>query len=257
MRRKLKTTFIPMVAALSMLLGPSGAAAASGARDQKPDETIQAMVVHRLDEHHLSKGGNIQVSVKDHQVILSGTVETLAQKRKAEEQAREVDDAVQVNNQLTVKVEDLSDQQIAENVGKAIRSYVFYDIYDWVSGNVQKGVLTLTGSAHLPWGVRDYERLAEGVGGVKEIHNQIQTLPTSDFDDQLRVQLARAIYGSPWLDRYAIQPYPPIHIIVDNGRITLEGVVDSQMDRTIAEQVARSRVLAFDVVNHLQVGNRG
>lgn len=238
-----------------LLLAVLGAPVVNAAPDQQADETIRAMIEHRLNEHHLNKKDSIQVAVHDHQVTLTGTVETLAQKQRAEEQARAVDDAVQVTNQLTVRAEDVTDRQIAENVGKAIRSYVFYDIYDWVEGKVQDGVLTLSGYTVAPWRVQDYERLAESIEGVKEIHNQIQSLPTSIFDDQLRVTLARAIYQASGFERYALQPHPPIHILVNNGHVTLEGVVSSTMDRTIAEHIARSRVLAFEVVNHLQVGS--
>lgn len=241
-------------AAAALLLASLGAATAGAAASQRPDDTIRAMIEHRLAEHHLNKNGAIQVAVNEHQVTLTGTVETLAQKEKAEEQARAVDDAIQVNNQLTVQVPDVTDRQIADNVAKAIRSYVFYNIYDWIEGNVQDGSLTLSGYTIAPWRVHDYQRLAEGVIGVKEIHNQIQTLPTSIFDDQMRLALARAIYHYPGFERYAMQPYPPIHIIVNNGHVTLEGVVGNTMDRTIAEQIARSRVLAFEVVNHLRVG---
>lgn len=243
-------------AAPLLLLVTLGSTTARAAASQQSEQTIRAMIEHRLSEHHLNKEGTIQVAVTDHQVNLTGTVETLAQKRKVEEQARAVDDAVQVNNQLTVQAQDVTDPQIADGVAKAIRSYVFYNIYDWIEGNVQDGVLTLRGYTIAPWRVQDYGRLAEGVPGVKEIRNQIQALPASIFDDQMRVALARAIYHYPGFEHYAMQPYPPIHIIVNNGHVTLEGVVSSAMDRTIAEQVARSRVLAFDVVNHLRVGDQ-
>lgn len=234
------------------LLGTATQGRAASA-DQATDQAIQTMVEHRLERHHLTSGNSIQVAVSDHTVTLSGRVRTLAEKRRAEEQARAVDDDAQLQNQLVVEAADLSDQQIADQVAKAIRSYVFYDIFDWVDGNVQNGVLTLKGFTHEPWRVQDYGRLAENVAGVREIHNQIQALPTSIYDDQLRVALARAIYHYTGFERYGLQPYPPIHIIVDNGHVTLEGVVNTELDRTLAEQIARTRVLAFDVVNHLRV----
>ena len=81
-------------------------------------------------------------------------------------------------------------------------------------------------------------------------------LPTSPFDDDLRVRIAQAVYGDPALQKYALSPQKPIRIVVDNGRVTLAGVVDSQMDKTIAETRAKSVPNVFSVQDNLVVANQ-
>ena len=83
------------------------------------------------------------------------------------------------------------------------------------------------------------------------LHNQIQVLPVSTFDDNLRATIARSIYGSSLFQRYANSALPPIHIIVFNGRVILKGVVATNLERTQAELMARTRGMAFEVVNEL------
>ena len=91
------------------------------------------------------------------------------------------------------------------------------------------------------------------IAGVSEINNQIKVLPLSNYDDEIRLRALRTIYGSSTLSKYALGANPPIHIIVDNGRVVLKGVVANTMDRQIAESLVRSNSLAFDVKNELQV----
>ena len=85
------------------------------------------------------------------------------------------------------------------------------------------------------------------------MENKIHVLPVSPFDDQIRVAAFRAIYGTPELNRYAHQAVPPIHIIVENGRITLEGVVANESDRNLAYMKALEVPGAFSVTNHLAI----
>ena len=85
------------------------------------------------------------------------------------------------------------------------------------------------------------------------LQNNLEVLPLSTFDDRLRLQVARAIYGDPFFIHYANQALPPIHIIVKNGNVTLEGVVASTMDRTKAEMAALHAGLSFSVVDNLRV----
>jgi hyperosmotically inducible protein len=89
------------------------------------------------------------------------------------------------------------------------------------------------------------------VAAVTSIDNQIEVLPVSQFDNDLRFRIARAIYSNHNFRPYASMVNPPIHIIVDRGRVTLEGVVNSQVDRMLARSIASS-FLAFDVKNELQ-----
>jgi hyperosmotically inducible protein len=94
------------------------------------------------------------------------------------------------------------------------------------------------------------------VPGVESVTNELEVLPTSFFDDRLRIQVARAVYRDPSLNRYAIQAVPPIHIIVNNGHVTLEGVVNNEMEKNIAGIRASSAGLSFgQVTNNLRVEN--
>jgi len=161
--------------------------------------------------------------------------------------------AAPVNTSTVNSAAISSDQQLANKVASALRRYPYYDIFDWISGNTKDGVVTLQGAVHQPFHKSDYERLAAAVHGVKKVVNNLQVLPASFFDGQLRVAAARAIYRDPTFQTLAIQPNPPIHIIVDGGRIRLEGVVMNQMERQLAEMNVRSRTMAFDVVNDLKV----
>ncbi|HUR20560.1 MAG TPA: BON domain-containing protein, partial [Vicinamibacterales bacterium] len=87
--------------------------------------------------------------------------------------------------------------------------------------------------------------------GVTQVSNRIQVLPVSQWDDQLRIQLARAIYGNANFQGYGTMANPPIHIIVENGRVTLEGVVNSEVDRVLARSIAGS-FLSFELKNELK-----
>jgi hyperosmotically inducible protein len=91
---------------------------------------------------------------------------------------------------------------------------------------------------------------------VVEVKNQIEVLPTSTFDDQTRVAAARAIYGDPRFVRYANRSLPPIHIIVNNGKVFLKGAVANPMEKQLAETLVRTEVLSFDVVNELTVDSQ-
>jgi hyperosmotically inducible periplasmic protein len=120
---------------------------------------------------------------------------------------------------------------------------------------VENGVVTLQGD------VRDYPSrdsalsIAETTRGVKDVVDNINVLPVSPMDDDIRLRVARAIYGNSSLSRYGTDPQRPIRIVVDNGRVTLYGVVDTQGDKTQAEMQARSVPNVFSVDNKLMVAS--
>ena len=150
-----------------------------------------------------------------------------------------------------------SDNQLAEEVAHAIRMYPRYDIFDWVEGTVQNGVVTLTGAVREPFHKDDYGKIVARIPGVKQVNNELRVLPLSTFDDQIRWAAANTIYRDPMFTSYAIQPNPPILIIVENGKVTLKGVVANPMEKQIAETKLRTNVMAFDVTNDLQVEELG
>ena len=147
-----------------------------------------------------------------------------------------------------------ADPDLASKVGHEIRMYSWYSIWDNIDIRVVNGNVDLMGQLSQPYKKSDLQKIVGGIPGVKGVTNELQVLPLSDMDNRLRVQIARAIYRDAVLSRYGMQPVPPIHIIVDNGHVTLEGVVSTEMEKNIAGMRAASAGLSFGpVVNNLRV----
>jgi osmotically-inducible protein OsmY len=148
------------------------------------------------------------------------------------------------------------DQALASKIRKEIALYPRYTIWDNVTIHVHDGHVKLDGQVSQPFKKNDMGRLAQHVPGVASVTNSLEVLPLSRFDDQIRIQVARAIYRDPVLSRYGIQANPPIHVIVKNGHITLEGVVSTAMEKQVAGLRAASAPASFGpVVNNLRVEN--
>src|SRR5713101_3163959 len=177
--------------------------------------------------------------------------------REAEEQAKHAGKGVLVQNNLSVADAGKSDDQLAQAVSHALRMYPRYDIFDWVEGTVQNGVVTLRGAVREPFHKDDYGKIVAGIPSVTQVKNELRVLPLSTFDDQIRWAAASTIYRDPMFTGYAIQANPPIHILVENGKVTLKGVVANPMDKQVAEARVRTNVMAFDVNNDLQVEELG
>lgn len=141
-------------------------------------------------------------------------------------------------------------QRVLSRVADAIVSYPRYTVFDYVDGDYERGTLTLWGKVTQPFKRTDIERLVQRLEGVEQVVNEIEVLPVSTFDDRLRQDIARAIYGNPSFWQYASMPNPPIHVIVDRGRVTLVGVVQSEVERQLARSLATS-LGAFSVTNNL------
>jgi hyperosmotically inducible protein len=129
----------------------------------------------------------------------------------------------------------------------------YYGVFDNLSYRVDGGNVTLMGQVTRPTLKSDAGNVVKRIEGVERVDNQIQVLPLSPMDDGLRVAEYRAIYGHPGLDRYAMQAVPPIHIIMENGKVTLEGVVATQADKDMAGIRANGVSGVFSVVNNLRV----
>lgn len=145
------------------------------------------------------------------------------------------------------------DDAIAHKVLHEIRSYPYYTIWDDVNFKVENGTVHLVGEVTQPWKKSALNKSITGIPGVVTLDNELKVLPLSPFDDQLRAQIARSIYRDPVLSRYRIQVVPPIHIIVDNGHVTLTGVVNTQMEKEVAGIRANSSLSFGAVTNDLRV----
>jgi hyperosmotically inducible protein len=146
------------------------------------------------------------------------------------------------------------DSAIAKKLTHEIRMYPRYTIFDNISFRVNEGAVELLGEVSQPFKKSDLGRIAQAVPGVTGVSNEIKVLPLSPMDNRLRFQVARAVYGDPVLSRYGLQSVPPIHVIVDNGHVTLEGVVSTEMEKNVAGIRASGAGLSFGpVTNNLQV----
>ena len=133
----------------------------------------------------------------------------------------------------------------------------FYGVFDHLAFQVDGGKVTLLGAVTRPSLKESAERVAKQVEGVETVVNQIDVLPPSSADDRIRMATYRAIYGQTGLDRYALRAVPPIHIVVKNGNLRLEGVVANEADKNLAGIQAKSVPGVFSVENNLRVEGQG
>jgi hyperosmotically inducible periplasmic protein len=148
-------------------------------------------------------------------------------------------------------VADRKDFQVLKDVVKSVDRYTQFTIFDDLNASVKDGVVTLTGKVTMPYKKDDIQRRIAKIDGVRSVRDQVGVLPVSQFDDELRYRVARAIYGHSNFWNYAIMPNPPIHIVVEHGRVTLTGVVGSNVDRVLARSLA-TQFGALKVTNDLK-----
>jgi hyperosmotically inducible protein len=141
--------------------------------------------------------------------------------------------------------------QVLNDVGREVRQYVRFTIFDDVSASVEDGVVRLIGKVTAPYKRDDIAARVARVPGVREVQNEISVLPVSPFDDDLRLRIARAIYGNSAFWHYAAMANPPIHIVVEHGRVTLTGTVNSNVERMLARSLATT-FGALSVKNNLK-----
>jgi hyperosmotically inducible protein len=147
-----------------------------------------------------------------------------------------------------------TDADVAKSVRHEVLMYPRYTLWDDINFRVTNGNVELFGAVSQPYKKQDIQRIVQTIPGVASVTNEIKVLPLSPFDDRLRLQVARAIYGYGSLSRYAMGAVPSIHIIVDNGHVTLTGAVNNEMDKQIAGMRASGAGLGFGpVVNNLAV----
>ena len=143
---------------------------------------------------------------------------------------------------------------VFKGVSETVLGYPQFTIFDDVGASIDGGVVTLVGKVTMPFKRQDIERRVAKIAGVTTVINRIDVLPVSTFDEELRFSIARAIYGSSAFWQYASMANPPIHIIVERGRVTLTGVVGTEVDRMLARSLASS-FGAFSVKSELKTDN--
>jgi hyperosmotically inducible protein len=239
------------------LLLLAGLLAFAGARmclaQVSSDAQIQADVMKSLDNKRFK---DVKVTVHNGVVTLTGTVDIYSAKQDADNRAHHRKDVKGVENQIQVAgptVEDLTlRNKLAEKLAYDRVGYGTTAFNSFTIG-VENGAVTLGGTAYGPADKDSAVSLVENYPGVKDVIDNIEVAPVSPMDDRIRLAEARAIYGAPQLNKYAIDPAKPIRITVVNGNVTLTGVVDSQGDKDVANIRANGVPGVFKVTNNLEV----
>jgi hyperosmotically inducible protein len=230
-------------------LATQTAFAAPGNSDAKTAAEVQS----RIYQAHVFDHGQVQVAFEKGVATLTGTVDNLASKLDAEKAASKVHGVAGVVNHISVKADDFSAQQMLEQARKKIVTYYAYGIFDNINLEARGNTLVVSGQVSEPFKRTDIGNFLTRVKGVAKVENNLEVLPLSPYDDSLRLAVARAIYGDPYFVYYSDQAVPPIHIIVKNGNVTLEGVVNSKLDRVKADLAARTAGLSLSFTDNLRV----
>jgi len=145
-------------------------------------------------------------------------------------------------------------QTLEQRVRHELIMLPYYNVFDELSFQIAGDTVRLMGEVTWPVLKSDAENVVKRLPGVRSVDNQIEVLPLSPFDNQIRWAELRAIYGTSALFRYNYMgPIAPIRIIVKNGNVTLDGVVANKMDKEIAGLAASGVPGVFSVTNNLQV----
>ncbi|MBY0375666.1 MAG: BON domain-containing protein [Bryobacteraceae bacterium] len=144
-------------------------------------------------------------------------------------------------------------ERLIRNIRHELVMMPFYGIFDNLSYKLEGGTVTLMGQVTRPTLKSEAENRVKSLEGVERVVNQIEVLPLSPNDDRIRLAVARAIFNHPVLQQYSLRAVPPIHIIVKNGNVSLEGVVARQMDRDVAGIQTNQVPGVFSVKNNLIV----
>jgi hyperosmotically inducible protein len=244
-------TFMPRPCLLFLAFSAAILALPARAQDAGNDDTLRRRIQDGLADESL----NVGVDVKDRAVVLSGTVPSAWAAKRALDVAKDAagDPEGKVVSRITVADAKGGDRALAQAVADALAAHPDYDVFDSVSVRAERGVVILSGSVTGPAKGRDLADRALRVSGVQEVATELQPISASPLDVELRLRLANEIYNDPAFVRYAVEARPPIHIVVDRGRVTLTGTLASEVERAKALAIARGLPGAFAVDDQLRV----
>ena len=151
----------------------------------------------------------------------------------------------------SASAQERKDLQIFRDLTNSVNRYTPFTIFDSIEASVTNGHVVLDGWVTMPFKKNEIEKRVRAVTGVATVDNRLQVLPVSQFDDELRFRIARAIYGHSAFWNYAAMANPPIHIVVNRGHVTLEGVVQNNVERQLARSLATG-FNSFGVKNELR-----
>jgi osmotically-inducible protein OsmY len=231
------------LAAASVILGTAAVRA--------DDATIQRRVEERLARAKVFEAAEVRVTVQDGAVTLDGLASRMDASLRAERAAGKESKTV-VNRLKVVPDVERKDSEMRKDVVDQILRYPWYTVFDSLEAGVQDGVVTLRGSVNQPYRKTDIENRVARIEGLKGLVSEIRVQGPSSFDDRLRRELVRGIYGDERFAPYATWAQPPIRIIVDSGRVTLTGFVGSAVEQQLVGHIARG-TLAFAVDNQVKL----
>jgi hyperosmotically inducible protein len=234
------------------LAAASGLGANAQAQETNPTASDAAA---RLNKKQYK---NVTVSVDNGIATLSGTVDRYEYKADADKTVHKAKGVTAVRNDIHVAGPEVSDAELQAKLGEklAYDRVGYGNAFNAITLGVQNGVVTLGGHARTDVDKDSALALVSMYPGVKDVENEIEVDPVSIMDDRTRLEVARAVYGYPSLNKYAIDPVKPIRISVQNGNVELYGTVDSQSDKEVAFVRANGVPGVFSVKNYLQVANQ-
>jgi len=244
-------------ALLGVVLAVPAQFAVAQSHDAKHDPKIEQDIHKALDHKRFS---GVRADIQNGVVVLTGTVDTFADKEDADRRVHHVDHVKGVDNEIEVASvrggSSMSDEALRDKLAKQLAyDRVGYGTtaFNDINIGVHNGIVTLSGTVYGPTDKDSALSLVAHTPGVRDVVDNLEVAPVSPMDDQLRLRLARAIYGDSQLSRYAMDPAKPIRITVVNGNVVLSGVVDSKMDKDVAGIRANSVPGVFKVTNDIQV----
>jgi hyperosmotically inducible protein len=253
----IRRTGLLALAGVLLFSSQAKATAQGGANASQNDAQFESDVMKSLENKRFK---DVKASVKNGVVTLTGTVDVYSAKQDADNRAHHRRNVKGVENEIEVAGPTIDDTTLRNKLAERLAyDRVGYGTtaFNAFTIGVQNGVVTLGGTAYGPSDKDSALSLVENYPGVKDVIDNIEVAPVSPMDDRIRLAEARAIYGFPQLNKYAIDPAKPIRITVGNGNVTLSGVVDSQADKDVANIRANSVPGVFKVVNNLQVVGGG
>jgi osmotically-inducible protein OsmY len=251
--RKIQGKIALAMAAILLLAGSFQGRAQTDNAPGPQDAAIQADVTKALDNKRFK---DVKASVQNGVVTLRGTVAVYSEKEDADKKVHHRKNVRAVQNLIEIAgptVDDvtlrnkLAEKLTYDRVGYGTTAFNAFTI------GVQNGVVTLGGVAYGPTDRDSAISLVSNFPGVKDVVDNIEVAPVSPMDDRIRLETARAVYGAPQLNKYAIDPAKPIRITVVNGNVTLSGMVDNQADKEVANIRANGVPGVFKVTDNLQV----
>jgi osmotically-inducible protein OsmY len=255
--RRPQTAALTAALALALMVLPQGLfAGGPGSPVQSGDSKAAAEAQSKLDKKQFK---NVKVDVDGNGIAtLSGTVDLYEYKADADKRIHKIKGVKAVRNDIEVAGPTVPDQELLAKLQEKLQyDRVGYgNAFNAIGVSVQNGAVTLSGHARTDVDKDSALALVSTYPGVKDVNNEIEVDPVSIMDDQLRLAVARAIYGYPTLNKYAINPAQPIRISVQNGNVELYGTVDSKADRDTANLRANGVPGVFSVKNYIQVAEQ-